>query len=278
MAEPLDLAALRRRHAELSAAIARAAEQPQQREAVRDAIVELFNDTERMLAEAAEFKESIRPLVDEYKRAFARPTAPSRRVDHLGSSTFQERAWNAIAGCDYEAAIREATRALDLAPGTQSETLLAWAQMRLGRLEEARTTLESVLAREADHALARACLGYVALQQGRFAEAIEHLSRTLRADTDRKATLYANLYLGMVYAEREMYRDARGFYARALELGPYLIEAYWELGRSFYREGDREQAHDAWRRGAAANRFNAWGERCQRAAEQLAAGQPVAFD
>ncbi|HET7321981.1 MAG TPA: tetratricopeptide repeat protein [Longimicrobiaceae bacterium] len=279
--ELVELEALRSRRGELAEALRRSAEggTDEVRTSLRDGILALFRDTERLLEEVAELKESIRPLVEEYRRQqpAGKPSAP--RVDHLGSSTFVARAWNAIAGCQYDTAAREAARALDLAPGdAQAATLLAWARMRLGRLDEARALLEPIVERDPAQALARVCLGYVALMQERFAEAIEHLSRVVREGSDRKAVLYANLYLGRVYAEREMYRDAKTFFAAALELGPNLIEAYWEMGRAHARAGEMERAVEAWRRGAETNRFNAWGERCERAAERAAAGEPVELD
>jgi tetratricopeptide (TPR) repeat protein len=90
----------------------------------------------------------------------------------------------------------------------------------------------------------------------------------VRDGTDRTATLYANLYLGVVYAERDMHRDAQSFFRKALELGPNLVEAYWELGRSHQREGRDDLARDAWKTGAE-NRYNPWSERCKVAAERL---------
>ena len=60
-------------------------------------------------------------------------------------------------------------------------------------------------------ALARINVGYICLKKGIFGEAIEHLSKAIRLDNDRKATLYAHYYLGLVYQEREMYDDAQTF-------------------------------------------------------------------
>lgn len=200
------------------------------------------------------------------------------RVDHLGSSTHIERGWNAIAGGNYGPAVDELRKALELAPGhARAEALLGWALMRDGRVAEARPMLEALLARDPENLLARANLGFVEMREGRFAEAIEHLAGVARSATDRTAALYAQLYLGMVYAEREMFRDAETLLTRALEMGPNLIEAYWELGRVHYLAGDPDAAAAAWRRGAETNRFNPWGERCAEAAERLAAGEPLSL-
>jgi Flp pilus assembly protein TadD len=284
MSEPL-IAELRSRYEAIEAVLERAERgEAEPREGVREQIVGLFRETDSLIERLSALREDIRPLVDRYKAAFPKPQSgggipAAVRIDHLGASTYLERAWSGIAGANYELAVREAGRALELAPGTvRGEVLLAWACMRLGRITEARGLLESVLEREPDNQLARANLGYVCLRETRFAEAIEHLATAQRSGTDRTAELYAHLYLGMVYTEREMFRDARTLLSRALELGPNLIEAYWEMGRSYYVEGDMEGALEAWTGGAAKNRFNPWGERCEEAAEELRRGGLVSLD
>lgn len=279
---------LRRRYEEICAALASAErdEYPGDPDGLRDQIVALFRDTEGHLAELTELRDAIRPLVDRYK-ALSRPpatpstepAAPTLRMDHLGASTYVERGWSAIAMGDYPNAVTELERALQLAPAqAHAEALLAWALVRLGRTTEALPLLEGILAREPEHGLALANLGYACYREGRFAEAVEHLTRVLRNPQNRTAALYANLYLGVAHAEREMYRDARGFFQRALELGPNLSEAYWEMGRAFYREGNRDFALEVWQRGAAANRYNPWGERCAQAATRLLEGETVSVD
>ncbi|MGH7457896.1 MAG: tetratricopeptide repeat protein [Longimicrobiaceae bacterium] len=247
----------------------------------RDQILSLFRDTERAIDRLAGFKERIRALVERYKALSpaARPEGLSpgpARSDHLGSSTYVERGWSAIAAGDHARAVSELKRALELAPGdSKAESLLGWAQMLLDEYDEALFTYQRVLAREPRNDIARVNLGYICLKKGIFGEAIEHLSRAIRRGNDRKAVLYATLYLGLVYREREMYADARGFFERAIELGPKLIEAYWELGAAHYAEGDPGQAREAWRGGVEANRFNPWGERCGEALALLDAGEAV---
>jgi tetratricopeptide (TPR) repeat protein len=134
--------------------------------------------------------------------------------------------------------------------------------MLQAKYDEALLTFQKVLMRQPDNALARINVGYICLKKRIFGEAIEHLSRAIRLDTDRKATLYAHFYLGLVYAEREMYDDAQAFFRKALGLGPNLIEAHYELGRALWFGGKREDALQAWRDGNAANKFNPWGKRC----------------
>ncbi|HMC20151.1 MAG TPA: tetratricopeptide repeat protein, partial [Gemmatimonadales bacterium] len=85
----------------------------------------------------------------------------------------------------------------------------------------------------------------------------------IRLDNDKKATLYAHFYLGLVYLQREMYEDAQTFFQKTLKLGPNLIEAYYELGRAYWFGGDQDQAKRAWEHGFKANKFNPWGKKCQ---------------
>ena len=99
-----------------------------------------------------------------------------------------------------------------------------------------------------------------------------HLSRAIRLDNDKKATLYAHFYLGLVYLEREMFEDAQTFFQKTLILGPNLIEAYFELGRAYWFNSQRDKATSTWQAGFTANKFNPWGKRCVEAIETVAAG------
>jgi tetratricopeptide (TPR) repeat protein len=140
------------------------------------------------------------------------------------------------------------------------------------KYDEAMLTFQKVLTRKPSNSLARINLGYICLKKRIFGEAIEHLSRAIRLDNDRKATLYAHFYLGLVYSEREMYEDAEAFYRKALALGPNLVEAYYELGRALWFEGKKGAALEAWRGGVAANKFNPWGKRCAEMLKQIEEG------
>ncbi len=71
--------------------------------------------------------------------------------------------------------------------------------------------------KEPANSLARINVGYICLKKRIFGEAIEHLSKAIRLDNDRKATLYAHYYLGLVYLEREMYEDAQTFFQKTAQ-------------------------------------------------------------
>jgi tetratricopeptide (TPR) repeat protein len=190
-------------------------------------------------------------------------SATTGRVDHLGASTFLEKGWSKLALLDAPGAEAAFRRALELAPGSlEAENLLAWAQMQQGQYDAAQLTLYGVLQRDPHSALAHANLGYLCLRRKAYGEAIEHLSAVIRDDADRRAVLYAHLYLGMVYREREMYDDAEAFFTRTLALGPNLLQAWYEVGRARWFAGRPDDAKQAWKTGSEANKFSPWGKRC----------------
>src|SRR5207249_3347631 len=153
-------------------------------------------------------------------------TRPAVHADHIGASTFIEKGWSLISLGDYAGAIQALHKALQLSPGeTQAESLLGWAQMLHEDYDDALGTFQKVLMKEPANSLARINVGYICLKKRIFGEAIEHLSKAIRLDNDKKATLYAHFYLGLVYLQREMYEDAQTFFQKTLKLGPNLIEA-----------------------------------------------------
>ena len=250
------------------------------RSALKADIIELFRTVERELAELGALKEDVKKLVERWKAiggatptSALQPGAPPLRVDHIGASTFIEKGWSRISLGDYPAAETALQKALELSPNDlQAMSLLGWAQMHQEKYDDALLHFQQVLMKEPANALARINVGYICLKKGIFGEAIEHLSKAIRLDNDAKATLYAHYYLGLVYLEREMYDDAQTFFRKSLTLGPNLIEAYFELGRAHWLGGQQDDAKEAWRTGAAANKFNPWGKRCAEVLAKVEAG------
>lgn len=254
-----------------------------EREAVKREIIAFFKRVDAALVDLGQVKEEIRALVERFKQvAAATDTAqapqftgarPVVQQDHLGASTYVEKGWSLISLGDYAGAIQSLTKALALAPSeVQAQSLLGWAQMLNEEYDEALTTFSRVLMKEPANSLARINVGYICLKKRIFGEAIEHLSKAIRLDNDRKATLYAHYYLGLVYLEREMFEDAVTFFQKTLKLGPNLLEAYYELGRANWFMGDREAATTAWTEGFKANKFNPWGKRCKEMLDLTAGG------
>jgi tetratricopeptide (TPR) repeat protein len=255
----------------------------QQREELKKEIITLFKTVDQAITDLSALKEEIRVLVDRYKQ-LAQSDSGSQApqftsavpvmADHIGASTFIQKGWSLISLGDYAGAIQALTKALSLSPGdTQAESLLGWAQMLHEQYDDALQTFQKVLNQEPANALARINVGYICLKKRIFGEAIEHLSKAIRLDNDKKATLYAHYYLGLVYLEREMYEDAQTFFRKTLRLGPNLIEAYYELGRALWFAGEQDDAKRTWEEGFKANKFNPWGRRCQETLDLVMQGQ-----
>ena len=264
-----------------------AAQSPEQVAALKGEIIGLFRSVEQQIADLAAVKDQIKALVDKWKTLSANPTLapqftgerPVVHADHIGASTFVEKGWSRLSLGDHAGAEEALTKALQLSPNDpQSEALLGWAQMLQDKYDEALMNFQKVLVREPANSLARINVGYICLKKRIFGEAIEHLSRAIRLDNDKKATLYAHFYLGLVYLEREMFEDAETFFRKTLALGPNLIEAYYELGRAQWFNDDRDAATRTWRDGFAANKFNPWGKRCAQVLQAVeAGGEPPAI-
>ncbi|MGD2134797.1 MAG: tetratricopeptide repeat protein [Gemmatimonadales bacterium] len=256
----------------------------EERERVKKEIIGLFKTVDQAITDLSGLKEDIRVLVDKYKQLAQDDSgdqapqftgvAPALHADHIGASTFIQKGWSLISLGDYPGAIQALTKALKLSPGDiQGESLLGWAQMLDEQYDAALGTFQKVLTQEPANSLARINVGYICLKKQIFGEAIEHLSKAIRLDNDKKATLYAHYYLGLVYQEREMFEDAQTFFEKTLKLGPNLIEAYYELGKAQWFAGDPETAKETWQTGFQANKFNPWGKRCKETLELVEQGQ-----
>ncbi len=280
------LAALyRTRFAALDARL-RAPNAAGERDRLKNDIAELFRSIDAELGELGRLKDDVRQLIERWKTlnpparqtpvrepsnapefAGARPIV---HTDHLGASTFIEKGWSLISSGEYAAAEAALTKALELSPGEpQAESLLGWAMMLNEKYDDALHAFQKVLMREPANALARVNMGYVCLRKGLLTEAVEHLSRAIRLNNDRRATMYANFYLGLVYIERKMLEDAQTFLRKAIVLGPSLLEAHYELGRAYFLAGSRDQAVATWRAAHASNKFNPWGKRCGEAVDAV---------
>jgi tetratricopeptide (TPR) repeat protein len=239
-----------------------------ERDALRDALIAVGKGLEQDLADLMALKDEAKALVERWKglKASDAPAFTAERpvvADHIGASTFIEKGWTRISLGDYAGAEESLAKALKLAPNDpQAESLLGWALMLQEKHDDALMQFQKVLMREPGNALARINVGYICLKKRIFGEAIEHLSRAIRLDSDRKATLYAHFYLGLVYLERDMFEDAQTFFQKTLALGPNLIEAHYELGRAYWFNGQKEEAVQTWRDGFTANKFNPWGKKC----------------
>lgn len=251
-------------------------EAPEAREAIKREIVDLFRDVDPLHGRVGRLRERIRGLVNQYR---GRPTDSSRRrtvhSDRLGSSTFVERGWNFIVAEKHDQAVTALQKALSLSPGEpEAEALLGWALARSGQLDRALDSIRRVLMADPDNEIARVNLGYVSIQKGMYGEAGEHLRRALGLGRDRKATLYALLYMGTLEARRGNPQAAAEWLEKAIEAGPNLIEAYYHLGHALLAGGRLERARAVWQDAAGRNRYNPYARKSQELLEQLSAGAP----
>ena len=258
---------------------------PRELDALKAEIGALFKQLDQEIGELSALRDDVKQLVERWKalrakhgggngnsgRQVAVPSnapqfsgeRPMVHADHLGASTFIEKGWSKLSLGDHGGAELALRKALELSPNDpQTEALLGWALMLQEKYDDALLTFQRVLMRQPQNALARINVGYICLKKRIFGEAIEHLSRAIRLDNDKKATLYAHFYLGLVYLERDMFEDAQTFFRKTLSLGPGLIEAHYELGRALWFNGQRDEAIETWKGGFAANKFNPWGKRC----------------
>jgi len=255
-----------------------------ERDALKRDIIAFFKRVDAQLTELGQLKEDIRALVDRFKQISATDAGttgpefsgqrPVVHADHIGASTFIEKGWSLMSLGDHAGAIQALHRALELSPGdTQAESLLGWAQMLHEEFDDALGTFSRVLTKEPANSLARVNVGYICLKKRIFGEAIEHLSKAIRLDNDKKATLYAHFYLGLVYLQRDMHEDAQTFFEKALALGPNLIEAYYELGRAHWFAANHDRARQIWEEGFRANKFNPWGRKCEEVLAAVGRGE-----
>jgi tetratricopeptide (TPR) repeat protein len=242
----------------------------------------LYRAIDRDVDALTQLREETRQLIERWKGlrgeqpslapAFA-AERPTVHEDHIGASTFIEKGWSKLSLGDHEGAEVALRKAIELSPNdTQAQALLGWALMHQEKYDEALKVFQNVLSKQPDNSLARINIGYISFKKKSFPEAIEHLSRAIRLDNDRKATLYAHFYLGLVYLERDMFEDAQTFFEKTISLGPNLIEAYYELGRAFWFNGQQQEATDAWKRGVETNKFNPWGKKCAEVLQVVAEG------
>lgn len=251
---------------------------PAAKAAVRQEIIDLFREVDEVHARVAEVRERIRGLVTAYKELVggAAGRRPPVYHDRLNSSSFVERGWNLIAAEKYPEAVAALEKALALAPeNTEAEGMLGWALMKMGSFDRALACLQRVLVADPQNAMARANLGYVCFRRQIYGEALQHLSAAIEPG-DKKATMYAYVYLGELQTELGKVEEALDSYKRAIEAGPGLIEAYYHMGLLLYREQRLDQARAVWQSAVERSPYNPYAKKARALLEDLAAGRPVA--
>ena len=114
-----------------------------------------------------------------------------------------------------------------------------------GELRQAEQIYRQILAAVPDHPAALHLLGVVAFQQGRNAEALTHIRRSIELKGDFAE---AHNNLGCVLKEQSRLDDAVAAFRRAVELKGDYSEAWNNLGIAFCEAGDFDAAESACRR------------------------------
>jgi len=195
---------LRSRRLALEARLA-SADASRELDALKAEIGALFKVVEKRLAEMNALRDDVMQLVEKWKGVkdavpSLAPEFTSERpvvyADHIGASTFIEKGWSKISLGEYAGAEEALLKALQLSPNNpQAESLRGWALMLQNKFDEALLNFQKVLVREPQNALARINVGYICLKKHIFGEAIEHLSRAIRLDNDKKPQLETQIRL-----------------------------------------------------------------------------------
>jgi tetratricopeptide (TPR) repeat protein len=166
------------------------------------------------------------------------------RLDPANPQTHYVLAMNLRKLGQTEEASRETARYQELTAGKESAMQaryhLGLAQKLLagGKLEEAIGAYQESLSYRRDAAVATD-LGVALLTAGRIEEAIEVLREVAAGDP---RSVLAQYHLGLAYARKSSYPEARRALGAALEARPEFPEALFSLGMAFAMEGRLEEA------------------------------------
>jgi len=267
---------------------------------LKDDIIACFREADAALLAAQSAKDAVKALAERWKvlnantpsgegvpntsdnttsAATSSPaSAPvSGRVDLLGASTFVEKGWNLLSLGQVPEAIVALEKALALAPGqVEALVLLAWAFVNDGQLDAAHAPLEAARAQSPDDALAVMVWGRWLALQGHFTDADRCFEQSM-ASGDGRAALYAHLYRAQLQRTLGAHDAAALTLRQALQKGPNLVQAWYELGRTHWECGRRADALQAWQSGSAANKFSPWGKRCAALLDLVSANQELVF-
>ncbi|MDR3439572.1 tetratricopeptide repeat protein [Telmatospirillum sp.] len=115
---------------------------------------------------------------------------------------------------------------------------------KAGRLDEANSLYQKILALDCHHADALHLRGVIALQKGRPDLAVDLIGKAITID-DKSATYHSNLGNALCYLDRTA--EAIASYRRAIDLKPDSAEAYNNLGNALRGVGRQDEAVAAYR-------------------------------
>lgn len=250
---------------------------------LKEEIISFYKELAGYVRELLILQESIRSVAEKFraiklpeeleqdarvKSFFQRMRTP--RVDIL---TLVDKGWNDICMGAYDDAVSVLTKATRLAPeDTKALGLLGWAHVYKENYDEALSIYQKVLSLDPENCLAICNVGYMYYRKGMPDKAMQYLSKVIKLNKDRTATLYAHYYFGLIYLENKMFDNAIGFFKKAIQLSPNLMEAYYHLGLACDRSGAEGEALEVWKHGAARLPHNPWALRCKEEIDRRSEG------
>jgi tetratricopeptide (TPR) repeat protein len=120
-----------------------------------------------------------------------------------------------------------------------SRNNIAMVHALAGRMNDAQAELIGILKAEPDNARAAANLGVLLIEQKKYPQAIERLTRALHLDPD---LALAHCNLGYAYAMSGAINDAVREFRAAVLLEPNIFEAQYNLGKAYLDEGIYDSA------------------------------------
>ncbi|MGE5788327.1 MAG: tetratricopeptide repeat protein [Myxococcales bacterium] len=141
---------------------------------------------------------------------------------------------------EFEVAVKEWTRALELSPKEpRAHNSKGVALMELGRVEEAIAQYREALALNPQYPEAHNNLGEALAGKGALKEAVAQFENALKVDPEY-AVAHANL--GVTLARSGLAEQAIAHLKKVVELNPDAAEARRNLGHALADQGDFEQA------------------------------------
>ena len=161
-------------------------------------------------------------------------------------------AWDGVIGkvrgalIDTVERVRGSTRPAGQAPSMLDRRYFAAVDLLEERRDaEAETEFKSILAEDADHAMALRRLAWICHRRGDEAEAAKLLARSLKREPDNAEAHYN---LGLVLSALGRYAEAEASYRRGLALSPASIDGHNNLGVLLEQMGRYDEAEASYRR------------------------------
>lgn len=131
---------------------------------------------------------------------------------------------------------------------TDKELSLALQYHRSGNFHQAEVLYRQVLNNSPDHPEALHLLGFLAIQTGRYEEAVHCIEKAIQCN-GKSAKFYANLAVALQNLSKN--EEAINACLKAIELEPYNFTAYNTLGNAFRGQGSLEQAGESFQKALA---------------------------